>query len=41
MPLVEALTSWGGRYAAHQRRELARTADEPELLDELEATGAP
>lgn len=40
VPLVEALTSWGGRYAAHQRRELARTAAEPELLDEFEAADA-
>ncbi|WP_102193686.1 winged helix-turn-helix transcriptional regulator [Microbacterium aurantiacum] len=39
-PLVEALTSWGGRYAAHQRRELAQTAAEPELLDELETADA-
>ena len=40
VPLVEALTSWGGRYAAHQRRELARTTAEPELLDELEVADA-
>lgn len=37
MPLVEALTSWGGRYAAHQRRELARLTTETEHLDDLDA----
>lgn len=40
MPLVEALTDWGGRYAAHQRRGLARMAAEPETLDELESADA-
>ncbi|MBC6493674.1 MULTISPECIES: winged helix-turn-helix transcriptional regulator [Microbacterium] len=33
MPLVEALTSWGAGYAAHQRRELVRLDSEPEALD--------
>lgn len=29
MPLVDALTRWGGRYAAHQREEIALAASEP------------
>ena len=33
MPLVEALTDWGGRYASHQRRELARLDSEPAATD--------
>lgn len=32
MPLIEVLTTWGGGYAAHQRRILAMTASQPQEM---------
>lgn len=40
MPLVEALTNWGGRYAEHQRSELARPVAAADTPDDLEPAGA-